>query len=221
MVNTAPVTAYNVVPNNDIIGNTNIVGQPNSYPQHNYGNPNMVPNTVPADHRGSTEISPRDRMVKPLSLTGTRKQTVLIILRQMLYNMFSGMAIGAAFGTESRRIVVCVSIAILIQEIPFEIADTLLLYYSGMSYKNAILYNILWNTIPTLIGLSAGRALAGIDLEAAAYIFAAAVGAFLYVAASNIMAAIVKERKGGMKASYVIASIIGAGVMFDVLQIEE
>jgi len=74
---------------------------------------------------------------------------------------------------------------------------------------------------PVLIGVSAFRALAYTSYRGIAYLFAASCGAFIYMAASNIMAAIVKERKGGMKFIYLLAAAIGAGVMFAIYQVEE
>lgn len=110
---------------------------------------------------------------------GSKIATVawMIIFGDGIHNFIDGLSIGAAF-SESILTGISVSLAVLCEEFPHELGDFAVLLNSGMTMKQAMMYNFL-SACTCYLGLVLGILLG--ELDANCYIFALAGGMFLYI----------------------------------------
>jgi len=101
----------------------------------------------------------------------------MIIFGDGIHNFIDGLSIGAAF-SESILTGISVSVAVLCEEFPHELGDFAVLLNSGMTMKQAMMYNFL-SACTCYLGLVLGILLG--ELDANCYIFALAGGMFLYI----------------------------------------
>merc|ERR1712241_654380 len=102
----------------------------------------------------------------------------MIIFGDGIHNFIDGLSIGAAMST-SILTGVSVSLAVLCEELPHELGDFAVLLNSGMTVKEAVIYNFL-SACTCYLGLVIGIVLG--ELEGVnVYIFAVAGGMFLYI----------------------------------------
>jgi zinc transporter 14 len=111
--------------------------------------------------------------------SGNKIATVawMIIFGDGIHNFIDGLSIGAAF-SESILTGISVSLAVLCEEFPHELGDFAVLLNSGMTMKQAMMYNFL-SACTCYLGLVLGILLG--ELDANCYIFALAGGMFLYI----------------------------------------
>eukprot|EP00096_Caligus_rogercresseyi_P008607 TRINITY_DN2777_c0_g1_i1.p1 TRINITY_DN2777_c0_g1~~TRINITY_DN2777_c0_g1_i1.p1 ORF type:complete len:504 (-),score=161.64 TRINITY_DN2777_c0_g1_i1:356-1867(-) len=103
----------------------------------------------------------------------------MVIFGDGIHNLADGMAIGAAF-SESYMSGISTTIAVLCHELPHEIGDFAMLLKAGMSFKQAVFYNVI-SSVLAFMGMIGGILLG--NLEAVApWIFMVTAGIFLYVA---------------------------------------
>jgi len=102
----------------------------------------------------------------------------MIIFGDGIHNFIDGLSIGAAF-SESILTGLSVSLAVLCEEFPHELGDFAVLLSSGMSVRQAMMYNFL-SACTCYLGLILGILLGELD-GSNVYIFALAGGMFLYI----------------------------------------
>lgn len=103
----------------------------------------------------------------------------MVIMGDGLHNFTDGLAIGAAFaGSIAGGF--STSVAIFCHELPHELGDFAVLLKAGMSFKQALFYNLL-SSVLCLMGSALGVWLGNTE-HASRWIFAAAAGMFLYIA---------------------------------------
>jgi zinc transporter ZupT len=148
-----------------------------------------------------------------------KRQTILIIIREFLYTFFNGLAVGTVFSTYGNYNVLAVNISLCVALVLIQMVDTVLLHYSGLSWKKAVLWNFLWNAL--MWGTVAmGRGLGGTGLNGICYLFAAEVGAFLYFVLIHMFPAIVKGKKYDLKSLYLFDFFLGTYAVFGIRAIE-
>jgi len=126
-----------------------------------------------------------------------------------VHNLIDGLIIAASFVT-SPALGVTTTIAIMFHEIPQEIGDYGVLIHAGFSRKKAIVFNFL-SAITSIGGGVLGYLAAGkIDWLANALIPFAA-GGFLYIAASDLIPEIRKEKQ--IKKSVANLALFAAGIV--------
>merc|ERR1712083_1223683 len=110
---------------------------------------------------------------------GSKIATVawMIIFGDGIHNFIDGLSIGAAF-SDSILTGISVSMAVLCEEFPHELGDFAVLLNSGMTVRQAMMYNFL-SACTCYLGLVMGILLG--ELDANCYIFALAGGMFLYI----------------------------------------
>ncbi|KAF7698431.1 metal cation symporter ZIP8 [Silurus meridionalis] len=136
----------------------------------------------------------------------------MITLSDALHNFIDGLAIGASFSV-SILTGFSTSIAIVCEEFPHELGDFVILINSGMSIRQAVLFNML-SAMSCYVGLVLG-VLVG-STFAPNVIFALAGGMFLYIALADMfpeMNAIAKEHRQSMKTDVVFFLIQNAGLL--------
>ena len=79
----------------------------------------------------------------------------MIIFGDGVHNFIDGLSIGAAF-TESVIAGLSVSLAVLCEELPHELGDFAVLLNSGMTIKQAVIYNFL-SACTCYLGLIIGQ----------------------------------------------------------------
>ncbi|MFC1780122.1 ZIP family metal transporter [Patescibacteria group bacterium] len=109
-----------------------------------------------------------------------------------IHNFLDGIIIAAAFLTNTELGIVT-TIAIALHEIPQEISDFGVLVHSGFSKKKALLANFIV-AITALLGSTVGFFLVPIQEELISYMIPFAAGSFLYIAASDLLPEIRKEK---------------------------
>lgn len=109
----------------------------------------------------------------------------LVLIADFVHNMLDGIIIGAGFllGVE---VGIATTVAVVIHEIPQEIADFGLLVHSGWSRGKALLWNFL-SAVSAFIGLALVFLL-GQTVESFVPLAAAVTaGAFIYIAGSDLV----------------------------------
>jgi zinc transporter ZupT len=150
---------------------------------------------------------------------GGKRQTILIILRELLYTFFVGLTVGTVFSTYANYNILAVCLSLMMATLPIQMVDTVLLYYSGVSWKKAILWNFLWNAL--MWGTVAmGRGLGATGFWGIQYLFAAETGAFLYLILVHLFPAITKGKKYDLKSVYLFDFLLGTYSIFAIRAIE-
>lgn len=108
----------------------------------------------------------------------------MIIIGDGLHNFIDGLSIGAAF-SESVFLGVNTSLAVIFEEFPHELGDFAVLISSGMTVKQALVFNFL-SACTCYLGMIFGIVL-GDMTQSASFIFALAAGMFLYISLVDMM----------------------------------
>jgi len=137
------------------------------------------------------------------------------LMGDALHNFIDGLVIAGSYFI-SVPVGVAATIAVVLHEIPQEIADFGVLLYSGLPRWKAILFNFL-SALVAVLG-----AIVGITLGARSEVFLSGVipfaaGGFIYIAGSNLIPELHKEC--GFKESmfHLVALLAGLGIMFGLL----
>lgn len=131
-----------------------------------------------------TEIQHNDSEVRPLTTTETTdspKQKIatnayINLAADALHNFCDGLALAAAF-TASTTAGIATTIAIILHELPQEMADFTLLVKSGMSNRLALFANVTCS-LTALLGTIIGLKLSDVDTG---HVMPVAAGALLYM----------------------------------------
>ncbi|EFP01906.1 hypothetical protein CRE_11522 [Caenorhabditis remanei] len=131
----------------------------------------------------------------------------MIVFGDGLHNFIDGISIGAAFA-DSTRAGLSISLAVLCEEFPHELGDVAILVASGMSLKQAMIYNLL-SAITCYIGFVLGVFI-GEEPWGAKYAFGLAGGMFLYIS----LACMMPEMKKAMEEALNVSLRHGIYVLF-------
>ena len=143
--------------------------------------------------RGHHRVEP----VVPFALLGS----------DALHNIGDGMAIAAAF-LVSVRLGVFTAAAVLVHELPEEIADYALLRAAGMTRRTA-LAGLAVVQLTAGIGAIGTLAAASLLARASGPILAVAAGLFVYISAFDLVPELVRARAW----SGLVAAVIGAAIV--------
>eukprot|EP00058_Branchiostoma_floridae_P020750 XP_002606240.1 hypothetical protein BRAFLDRAFT_123712 [Branchiostoma floridae] len=108
----------------------------------------------------------------------------MVIMGDGLHNFADGVTIGAAFAT-SLTTGLSTSIAVFCHELPHELGDFAILLKAGMSFKQAITYNLVSGII-SFVGMAVGVGI-GKSNEVGPWVFALSAGMFLYIALVDML----------------------------------
>ncbi|KHN84647.1 Zinc transporter ZIP8 [Toxocara canis] len=121
----------------------------------------------------------------------------LVVFGDALHNFIDGLSIGAAFN-ESLLAGISISVAVLCEELPHELGDCAILINSGMSLKQALIYNLA-SASTCFAGFVIGVIVGEINRNFGQFIFALAGGMFLYISLAGMLAEINKKAEEEMK----------------------
>ncbi|CAL2041981.1 unnamed protein product [Caenorhabditis brenneri] len=132
----------------------------------------------------------------------------MIIFGDGLHNFIDGISIGAAFA-ESLHSGLSISLAVLCEEFPHELGDVAILVASGMSLKQAMLYNLL-SAVTCYVGFFIGVGIGELGPDTSKYAFGLAGGMFLYIS----LACMMPEMKKAMEEALNVSLRHGIYVLF-------
>jgi zinc and cadmium transporter len=139
----------------------------------------------------------RDRPVSPVALLAS----------DSVHNIGDGMAIAAAF-LVSVHLGIVTSLAVIVHEVPEEIADYALLRASHVSKRRALLA-LAGVQLTAAIGAAGTLVASSLVARSAGALMAVAGGTFVYIGAADLLPALVRERK----VAAFIALAVGAAVV--------
>lgn len=139
----------------------------------------------------------RQRPVVPIALLGS----------DALHNLADGVAIAAAF-VVSPRVGIFTSAAVVVHELPEEIADYALLRVAGMAKRTALVA-LAAVQLTAVLGAAGTLAASGAIAGANGPILAVACGMFVYIAAFDLMPEVVRTRSR----SAALACMVGVAMV--------
>jgi len=142
----------------------------------------------------------------------------MVIVADGLHNALDGAVIAASF-LVSPALGATTTLAVFLHEIPQEIADYALLLHSGLSRGMALFYNFLSGAMGFL-GAGLVLWLGSTNELFGAYVAAATAGAFIYLAATDLIPEITKNHSAKRSALEVSAFLVGIGLMFALALVE-
>ena len=136
----------------------------------------------------------------------------LNLLGDGIHNFIDGMVIAASFNA-SIELGVTTTIAVIFHELPQEMGDYGILIYAGIDKTKALVYNFIAASTVILGGLFASVFLEFVEsLEGSLVAFSA--GAFLYLAASELIPELQKERDLKRSLLQFIIFLLGMAVIY-------
>jgi zinc and cadmium transporter len=144
-----------------------------------------------------------------LQSSGVKSFALLNLIGDGLHNFLDGIIIMVAFlsGTKSGIII---TLAVVFHEFPQEIGDFGILLYGGFSKKKALFFNFLSGMIALLGGLTAFILSDNVEIFNL-FFLAFSGGGFLYIASTELMPELVKEKD--LKKSIIQALIFLCGII--------
>ena len=143
---------------------------------------------------------------------------IMNVLGDGVHNFIDGLIIGASF-LVSVPVGIATTIAVILHEIPQELADFGVLIYSGFSKSKALLVNfataataILGAILGFILG-ETSEAFLGLSIPFAA-------GGFIYIAGANLIPELHKECGWKQSLLHFIALLVGIGLMAALLLLE-
>ncbi len=131
-----------------------------------------------------------------------------------VHNLIDGLVIAGSY-LVSLPVGIATTFAVIIHEIPQELADFGVLVYSGFSKKNAILLNLLSAAI-AILGAIIGLSFVSHRQTFIYFILPFAAGGFIYIAGSNLIPEIHKESHLRESIWHVLAMLAGIVLMYGV-----
>ncbi|MEM2956255.1 MAG: ZIP family metal transporter [Candidatus Pacearchaeota archaeon] len=135
----------------------------------------------------------------------------LILIGDAIHNFIDGLIIAASF-ILSYPIGIASTIAIALHEIPQEIGDFSILVYGGIKIKRALLFNF-FSALTAILGGIIGFFISE-STNLAIFMLPIAAGGFIYIASSDLLPELRKEKKLDKSIIDFIIFLIGIAFMF-------
>ncbi|MEK7530788.1 MAG: ZIP family metal transporter [Patescibacteria group bacterium] len=142
----------------------------------------------------------------------------LVLVADGVHNMVDGAVIAASF-LISPELGIATTIAVFLHEIPQEIADYALLIHSGLTRSRALFFNFL-SGLTALIGASAVLILESSLESVSGYLIAFTAGAFIYLAAADLVPELHKTTTARGSVVQFVAVILGIALMLAMTALE-
>ncbi len=136
--------------------------------------------------------------------------TYLNLVGDGIHNFIDGLIIAASFIT-SIKLGIITTLAIIFHEIPQEIGDFSILVYGGFSKKKALVFNFIC-ALFAILGAVIGYALSNITQEISTFLLSITAGGFIYIAASDLIPEL--HRQKDAKSANVAFIAFISGVVF-------
>jgi zinc and cadmium transporter len=142
----------------------------------------------------------------------------MILTGDMVHNFIDGLVIGASYMV-SIPVGVATTIAVVLHEIPQEIGDFGSLIYGGFSRFKALLYNFI-SALAAVLGAILVLTLSFNSESLVAILVPFAAGGFIYIAGSDLIPELHKNRNRTIIIWQIITFVLGIGMMFSLLFLE-
>ena len=143
---------------------------------------------------------------------------VMNLLGDGLHNLLDGLIIAGAYFV-SIPVGVATTVAVILHEIPQELADFGVLIYAGFSKRKAIVLNLI-SALVAVIGALIGLFFGGASQVFISVILPFAAGGFLYIAGSNLIPELHKHCKLKESFFHLLALLFGIGISMGLLFLE-
>jgi len=140
----------------------------------------------------------------------THPFTYLSLVGDTFHNFFDGMVIAASF-IVSVKLGVVTTLAVILHEIPQELGDFGVLVYGGFSKRKALFCNFI-SAVAAIVGAVTAYFISDFVHGLSNYILPITAGGFIYIAASDLIPEIHKE-KDQKRATLAFAAFL-AGIIF-------
>ncbi len=137
--------------------------------------------------------------------------TYLNLIGDGFHNFLDGMVIAAAF-IVSFKLGVVTTLAVIFHEIPQELGDFGVLVYGGFTKRKALFYNFI-SALAAVAGAIAAYFLSDIAKGFANFILPLTAGGFVYIAASDLIPQIHKERDVKRSSLAMLSFLFGIAFM--------
>jgi zinc and cadmium transporter len=154
-------------------------------------------------HHSHTHDESEVRSVKPLA--------TLNLVGDGVHNVLDGMIIAGAYATDP-AVGMATTLAVILHEIPQEIGDFGVLLHAGVPVRRAVFYNFLTGlgaVVGALVALALEDRIAGFS----AALVPIAAGSFLYIAASDLIPELHRERSPAASIGQVAVVLLGVALM--------
>ena len=142
----------------------------------------------------------------------------LVLVSDTVHNFIDGLIIAAGFMI-SVEVGIATTLAVILHEIPQEIADFSLLLHSGIKKGKALFLNFV-TALSAILGALTFIWFEGRIENFAPMLGAFAAGAFLYIAGSDLVPEIHKTRDVKKSAIQFISILVGVSIMFSLVLFE-
>jgi len=142
----------------------------------------------------------------------------MILTGDMVHNFIDGLVIGASY-LVSIPVGIATTIAVVLHEIPQEIGDFGSLIYGGFSRFKALMYNFI-SALAAVLGAILVLSLSFDSEKLVAILVPFAAGGFIYIAGSDLIPELHKNRNKKIIVWQVITFIVGIALMFALLFLE-
>ncbi len=136
----------------------------------------------------------------------------LNLFADAVHNLIDGMLIGAAY-TVSISVGLATTIAIILHEIPQELGDFGVLIHAGFSKGRALVFNFLSGLL-AIIGALVSLIASQYVVSFSEFMLPFTAGGFIYIAGSDLLPELQKERKPWKSALQLTALTLGVGLMY-------
>jgi zinc and cadmium transporter len=133
------------------------------------------------------------------------------LLGDGVHNFLDGLVIAASF-VSGNSLGITTTLAVIAHEIPQEIGDFGILVYGGLSKKRALVYNLL-SALTAILGGIIGYYTSTYAAEFPPLLIPFAAGGFIYIAASDLIPEIHKERSLNKTILQLVSLLLGIAVI--------
>lgn len=151
--------------------------------------------------------------VEPISSDQQRVHPIgyMVLVSDSVHNLLDGVIIGASF-LVSIEVGIATTIAVILHEIPQEIGDFGVLLHSGFSKGRALLMNFL-SALLAVLGAVVVLVLHSVAEPFAVLMVPIAAGAFIYIAASDLIPELHKTKHPGHSIVQFAVVVLGVATM--------
>lgn len=143
---------------------------------------------------------------------------IMNLVGDAIHNFIDGMIIAASFFI-SPAVGIATTIAVLLHEIPQEIADFGVLVHGGFTKAKALMFNLLTG-LTAVLGAILVLLLGYLNEGLVMFLVPFTVGTFIYIAATDLIPELHKEVKLSVSIPQLIFFLIGIGIMMLLLLLE-
>ena len=142
----------------------------------------------------------------------------MILFGDGVHNFIDGLIVAASY-LVSIEIGIATTIAVILHEIPQEIGNFGVLIHAGYSTAKALLYNF-FSALTAVAGAVVALMLGGITEQFALWLLPLTAGGFIYIALSDLIPELHKDRRIGQGIIQVVAIVVGISSMVALLALE-